>query len=1161
MPWLHRQRWQRWALRAAGATCCAVALAASAGAQALAQPAYRFRAQPSAAAPVISPQVLTAEERAFLAQLPEVRVAVPQPPARPYEQIGADGVISGIHPDMLVALARAFGFRVRPVVLGSWSEVLAAARAREVDLVMTLGVTAERLQHLEFTLGVTPFPGALFARVGAAPVALERARFALEREFLVNDFVRRQYPDAPVLTVQTTADALRAVAEGRADYYLGSLLEAAEWLASEPVAGVQAVRLLNYGTGYYHFGVRKDWAPLAAILNKGIQTLRQHAPPILDQALAPFEPAQRPPRPLALPDAEGAALVRHPVWRVGAVRGLTMLNDVDELQRHSGIAAEYTEQVARRLGVAVQVVGFDSVAAMLQALRGGAIDLVPFLTRTAAREREFRFSKPYLEMPYMLVARSDAPLYWGLEGLRGRRLALAREHPLREVLARSFPDITIVEAANGGAAMDLVAAGQADAAVEVKLFANLRVNSDGAQRLRLLGPVEELPAQFHFATLAAGAEVLPLVNRALADINDAERLRMLRRWVAVDLQPPFPWRRHLPVIGVTLAAVLAGFWLTLRWNRRLAAEVKQRRRSEQLLRDIATTVPGVAFRYVMGEDGSLRHLYVTPGAKAFLGIELEAGRTVLANLAPYLREDHRQRALAEEAASAASGERFKSTGLFQPPGCAPRWLHSEAVSSRDARGRTVWTGYVVDVSSERELQERLAGEAKARNLLLAAASHELRAPTHNLSLALQSIDVHALPAAAGRSLGIARNAAQTLTQLLNDVLDAARFDAGPLRLRPVPFVLRDLLAELAEAWGAVARDRGLGFHLEVAEDVPALVQCDPLRLRQVLVNLLSNACKYTHRGQVRLEVRNAPFVPPGAGAAGAWAEEGVEGEGPERPEGHEEAAHAPALPGAPGVLFEVRDTGAGLSAAQLANLFRPFVTLHDGGAADPAEAADQAEATAGAAGAHAAAAAAVATGAVGGSTGLGLVVSRKIARAMGGHLGVRSEAGRGSVFGAWLPLVAVAHPMSATPRAAPPAATRAKGTAVVVCDDDPVSRLLAAQMLRLRGFEVIEVEGGEAALAACQREQVGALLTDLDMPGMGGRDLVARLREAEVGQAERTVVVVCSGSPISEQGDFPGGVPPAYDAYLLKPLAMDSLLQVLRSHGVKPTSGQPMLAN
>ena len=240
---------------------------------------------------------------------------------------------------------------------------------------------------------------------------------------------------------------------------------------------------------------------------------------------------------------EAALVARHLVWRVGAVSGLAMLNDEDERGIHSGISVGYTEHMVRRAGVGLEIIPFDNGAAMADGLRNGRIDSVPFPTRTPEREREFAFSKPYFEMPYLLVSRVDAPLYWDLGRLRGKRLALAAKHLLRPLLAQRFPRIQVVDAVNGNDDMDKVASCDADAAVEVKNFADLRTNSDPSARLRVVGTVNELPAHFSFATAATStaksAALIPLVNPALDDFSPAERERMLRRWVAIDLTPPF----------------------------------------------------------------------------------------------------------------------------------------------------------------------------------------------------------------------------------------------------------------------------------------------------------------------------------------------------------------------------------------------------------------------------------------------------------------------------------------------------------------------------------------------------------------------------------------------------------------------------------------------
>jgi two-component system sensor histidine kinase EvgS len=1052
---------------------------------------YHFHALPPDAAVSLAPGLITEQERAYLAALPDVRVAVPLPPPQPYAVVGADGSISGIQPELLAHLAQALGLRLRPVVYPDWPSALEAAKRREVDMLMTLGVSRERMEYLEFTLGATPVPAALFALPGAngaPPTPPERARFVIERDYLPNDFVKRQYPQAKIVTVQTTSQALAAVAEGRADYYVGSLLEAMDFLAREPHRGVQVQRLVTVGTGYYHFGVRKDWAPLARILNKGIAAAR--ASPAhtstLDSAISALPDSVAFPRPADLSPTESALLVQRPAWRLGAVRGLSMLNDVDAEGVHSGIAAEYAEQVAQQLGVALQVMPFASVADMLDALRAGSIDVVPFLTRTPQRAKEFAFTVPYVSMPYMIVARTDAPLYWDLGSLRGQRLAMAAQHPLRELVAERYPDIQVVTVANGNEAMDAVANGAADAAAEVKLFANLRINGDNDGRLRAVAEIEDLPASFHFAVAAQQRALAPLIDRALDRIPMAERERMLRRWVALDLGPGFAWRRYLPVMLVAVAALMSLTLLTWWWMRRLRREVAARRASEEQLNDIGATIPLVAFRQIIGHDGVFKEAYYSGGAEAFLGVAPDPGKSIVENLAP--RVPVEQRAQLERAQHGAElgGHRFKVSCAYAHPCGREMWLHVEAVA-RAGKSATAWTGYVVDVTSERELQARVAREAEARNLLLASASHELRAPTHTLTLALQSLAEEASAGEQGDGLDkgaklrVAQDAARTLTQLLNDVLDAARLDQGAMQLRPQLFSLHELIAQVAQDTRAWADRKGLVFEFEVRPEVPAMVRLDPLRLRQLLTNLLSNAVKYTDRGHVALRV---------AMRSGSTAQR---------------------------LVFTVSDTGCGIASEQLEALFLPYTT-----------------------------APAAASGVPEGSTGLGLSICRRLAGLMGGVVSLQSEPGQGTQAQVELPL---AWTHASAPH--PPAQTQGS---VIVCDDDDTARVLMSHMLSSRGYDVIECSDGEQALQHQRTSNVQALVTDLDMAGIGGLELIERWRAHEALQGQAAArVIVCSGSSVPPETS--GSAPAGYDAWLVKPVEMPVLQETMRALGVLSRAG------
>lgn len=173
--------------------------------------------------------------------------------------------------------------------------------------------------------------------------------------------------------------------------------------------------------------------------------------------------------------------------------------------------------------------------------------------------------------------------------------------------------------ANGNDAMTAVSRGEADAAVEVKLLANLRINGDNDGQLRSVAEVEDLPAHFRFAASGRAARLVPLINDVLADIPEAERLRMLRRWVALDLRPAFPWKRHLPALLSGGAGLLLLGAASVWWMRRLRLESLARRQSEEQLRDVSANLPCMAFRMIIEPGGGLRSAFYSEGAQGVLG--------------------------------------------------------------------------------------------------------------------------------------------------------------------------------------------------------------------------------------------------------------------------------------------------------------------------------------------------------------------------------------------------------------------------------------------------------------------------------------------------------------------------------------------------------------
>ena len=1080
-----------------GIVALLLALLALLAASASAAPTYFFRQAPQAGLITPSGQGLTAAERLFIQQLPVVRVGLNLPDNRPYEVIGPTGEISGIQIEILTHVAQALGVRLQPVVLASFPDALAALRERRVDLLTTVGYQVDRERYMAYTLGTAPNPGAIIGRSAdnrfANEPTLNGRRVAIERDYVTQFYVRRLYPETLVIDHPDTASALRAVALGEDDFYFGSLLMAMDRLQRDRIAGLAVKRSLIYATGLMHFGVRNDWPLLASALSKGVAALRQTPMPALQDALGGLAG-----QPVALPGAlltnakEQAQLASRSVLRVGAVRGFGLLNEATPGGGHSGIAADYLSQVAARLGVAVDVLPFDSQAQMLDALRDGQIHLVPLLTRTPDLARQLSFSDPYLEMPYQLIARSDAPMYWDLASLRGKRLALAAQHPLREVLARRYPEIIIIDAPPGQGAMDRVVAGQADAAIEPKLVANLRINTDNNGVLRQVARVDEIAAQFHFAASRESAALMPLINRALADIPEVERERLYRRWVAVEINPGFAWRRHLPWLVTAALALLLLLGLSVAWMRRLAREVQARGRVESRLHKIANSLPGVVFQTDVGADGRVTAQYLSASAETFLGPGALAERDVVGWVARRLSPADALALRQGQAESLASGTPFKQTFGYDHPQLGLRWLHGEVVARREAQGRVVWTGYLVDVSSERELQARLQDAVQAKNLFVASASHELRAPLQVIMLALHRLGQGPLDAAQQHSWQLAQQASDAVLHLIDDVLDLARFEAGRVRLQLASVTLAPLLTQLVAQHRLAADARGLDLALVLLPGLPARALFDALRLRQLLANLIGNALKYTRQGGVILTAGPlAQAVAAGAGAdAQAW------------------------------LCLSVRDTGVGISAEQQRQLFEPFSAL--AGSAPPQLQDSPGDAR---------------------STGLGLAICKRLVQAMQGEIMVLSQPGQGTE-------VRVHLPLALPPAAAALAPVPDRPGAVLLVDDDEISLMLMAEMLRRAGWDVLQAGNAEAALPLWRQHGVAAVVSDRFMPGLDGPTLL-RLIGQEAADSGRTCParLLCSGDAAPE-----GGLPDGIDAVLSKPVSAAVLMDMLAALGARPAA-------
>ncbi|PMB45193.1 hybrid sensor histidine kinase/response regulator [Fischerella thermalis CCMEE 5330] len=386
----------------------------------------------------------------------------------------------------------------------------------------------------------------------------------------------------------------------------------------------------------------------------------------------------------------------------------------------------------------------------------------------------------------------------------------------------------------------------------------------------------------------------------------------------------------------------------------------------------------------------------------------------------------------------------------------------------------------------RQAEEAAKNSSQAKSEFLANMSHELRTPLNGILGYAQILQrTEPLTEKGRKGVEIIYQCGSHLLTLINDVLDLSKIEARKLELNPIDFYFPAFLQSVVEICRIRSEQKVIGFDVQLDPNLPTGIRADEKRLRQVLLNLLGNAIKFTEQGSVTFTVQVIEKV--------------------------EKSKELPITNYK--IRFQVTDTGVGIASEQTEKIFLPFEQV--GNHKRQTE-----------------------------GTGLGLAISQKIVNLMGSQIQVKSELGKGSTF--WfeveLPEVQDWAKVSRLLEQGTIVGYEGQRRTILIVDDKRENRSVIVNLLEPVGFTVVEASDGKEGWEKVITHKPDLIITDLIMPVMDGFELIKRLRQSS---SYKEIAVIASSASVFATDQYKS-IEAGADAFLPKPVEVGVLLELLR---------------
>lgn len=846
----------------------------------------------------LPPMTLAPAERQWLAQHRTLKVGISIDDYQPIDITRDHNRYQGISADYLSLVGARLGVPMQVMGFAERAQAVEALRSGAIDILTSANGYERDVPGLAFTPDYMPDRSVVVVRTDdVLQDDLKDKKVVLLDGYANVKNVHAAYPQSHIMLAPNLYSGLEALAQGDVDAFIGNEVIVRAYKSLRPYLGMQIKEQSRLAPIGFAFATRQADPLLGRMMDRALHSIddsvRREILARWTTGLGVDVDGER----IPLTAAEQAWMLRHPQVVVAAQQySPYVFKDKDG--RWVGMNIDLLNRLSRMTGVQFVLEEVFSTAQTLELLETHGADMSTTLVENTERRRFLDFSHGFGGAGWVFVERVDASPVINLSHLSGKVLALPARHVLEAYIRRQYPEIRLRLVPNYIEARALVARGDADATIQ----SEVEVQSYPTDELRVGRSVDGKWSSDSLAVRKDHPELLSILNKALEALPVAELSALRLRWMGAVAVPVPAWQRVPSWAYWTVATALLLVLMSLVWNSRLKRQIRQRVEAERRLNDqlafkraLLDGIPNPVFvRDLAGRLVTCNKSYeqqMSTRLELIRGLTLPQSAVLPDTTAWRLHIGHMEQLATQQSL-------FVDRQLEFNGGIAH--VYQWTVPFYDAKGQLQGLlGGWVDINERKVLETQLMDARRAadaanyaKSAFVSNLSHEIRTPMTAIIGLLELEQERALASGApvSEALQVAHRSARELIALMGDSLDLAKIEAGHLQLAPQTTDLKGFFEGIQRLFEATAQKKGLHLTLAFDPQAQGFYWFDPLRLRQVMHNLLGNALKFTQHGEVRLRVACQ-----------------VDGDGHEY------------------LHLCVEDTGPGISVEQQARVFKPFI--------------------------------------------------------------------------------------------------------------------------------------------------------------------------------------------------------------------------------------------